>query len=140
MATQTTTTSVATTTPMTIVTSNTSSGIAAAAVVIFNWLLAHLENNWVMPAEVAAALQFLLTYAVGEWVVASKNKQMLKHHETVQRVLNAPDPRDPDPGPPLSSTVAQQTTTIKEPVAAPAAPVVPPAAAPVAPPPKAPGT
>lgn len=108
MATQTTT--VATTTPMTVVTSNTSSGLAAALVVIINWFLAHLQNNWVMPAEVAAALQFIITYAVGEWIVASKNKAMRKHQDLVQRVLNAPDPREAQT--PLStSTVTQATTT-----------------------------
>lgn len=122
--------------PMQVVTSNTSSGIAAAAVVIFNWLLAHLENNWVMPAEVAAALQFLLTYAVGEWVVASKNKQMAEQHETVQRVLNAPDPRDPPPdAPPAPVTPPPQPTVIVVPTPA---PPPTPTAAPAAPPPKAP--
>jgi hypothetical protein len=125
--------------PMQVVTSNTSSGIAAAVVVIFNWLLAHLETNWVMPAEVAAALQFLLTYAVGEWVVASKNKAMGKQQDTINRVLNAPDPRDPPPdaapAPVTPPPPAPQPTVIVVPTQA---PPPTPAAAPVAPPPKAP--
>lgn len=38
---------------------------ALAAVVVINWLLAHLATDWVMPAEVANALQSLVIVLIG---------------------------------------------------------------------------
>lgn len=113
--------------PPTMVTSNTSSGIAAALVVIINWFLAHLETDWVMPAEVAAALQFIITYAVGEWVVASKNKSLARQHDVAQAVLAAPDPRTAAESEPLAPIV----------LSTPAPPANPPPFTPVQPTPPA---
>lgn len=39
--------------------------LALATVVLFNWFLAHLATDWVLPPEVTQALQTIVTYA---WV------------------------------------------------------------------------
>lgn len=41
---------------------------AVAIVIIANWIIAHVATEWVMPTEVQAAFQGLITFAGGMFV------------------------------------------------------------------------
>lgn len=64
---------------------------ALAVVVVVNWLLAHLANEWVMPAEVANALQSLVIVLLGSVLHRDKSAPAAPG--------SPPDPVAPAPAP-----------------------------------------